>query len=452
MTDDTPIPEDDALAEHARHALQRLAGGNAELPGWGDVQTGVRRFRRRRLAAAGVACAIVLAGAGTAAAVAHRGGKPVDVAGNGPTTSTSAPTTTQPSTSTSSAPPSTPTTGPPGVTPTTPGSVPGETTPKSSAPQPGDFSGAVVIGNPGVLPPPGAVAVGDTINVSASVHNTADHAIWASSSTVPTSLATICTGQAPGTQSLWWMTNILLAPGDADGRDGTFTPTASYTGTVSCEVDIVTTDQRGITFDTSAGGDMATASIVGRVLAVSPMTVQVVPARWAVTTTGKVGPLQLGTSTAADVRTAAGVPDATTTGTFGIPSFPDYDALGFDCAGQQTADRIPLHVQPQLAGPFCRTIFYVNTATNTLAGFETTSDHYATAQGTTVGMTTAEAERRESQTVQPAACRPSGMSFGAPDNPQSPGAIILEMGTSPTDLVTKLTSEDDQIQVGVEFC
>ena len=152
------------------------------------------------------------------------------------------------------------------------------------------------------------------------------------------------------------------------------------------------------------------------------------------------------------MRAARGTPDATTTGTFGIPSFPDYAALGYDCSDQTAPDRIPLHVQPQLAGPFCRTVFYINSSTNTLAAFETKTDGYQTEQGTTVGMTTADAERRESQQVQPAGCRSSGMALGAPDDPKSPGGMILEMGTSPTDLVTQLSAEDNQIEVGVQFC
>ena len=455
MTDDAPIPEDDALAEYARDALRRIAGTASNDPGsWGTVQHRARRVRQRRVASLAAACAIVVAGAGAAAAVARGGGKSLNVAGHGTTTSASASTTTARSASTTSVAPTTSTTRPSGVTPpTTPGSVPGETAPHSSAPQPGDFSGTVAIGDPAIISTVvGKVEVGGHVDVGASVTNTSDHAIWASSSTVPTSLATICTGQSPGTQTLWWMTNILLAPGDSDGRDGTFSPTAAYTGTVSCELDVVTTDQRGITFDTTAGGDMATASIVGRVLAVPAVTIQVVPTRWTVTTTGKVGPLQLGTSTDADVRAARGTPDATTTGTFGISSFPDYDALGYDCADQTAPDRIPLHVQPQVAGPYCRTIFFLNSSTHTLAAFETKTDGYKTEQGTAVGMTTAEAERRESQQVQPAACRASGMTLGKPDDPASPGGIIMEMGTGSTDLVTQLSAEDNQIEVGVQFC
>jgi hypothetical protein len=456
MTDDTPIPDDDAVANRARHALQRLADVDAGSSGtWGDVQMGARRVRRRRVAAVATACAIVLVGAGTAAAVNRGDGKSLNVAGEGTSSSTSEPPApSTPSSSTSVPTSSTTTTQPlPVGHTTTPGSVSGPTTPSSPAPQPGDFSGLVGIDNRAQQSVTGSrVAVGTGVDVGASVQNISDHPIWASSTTVPTSLATICTGQAPGTQTLWWMTNILLAPGDADGRDGTFTPTAAYTGTVSCEVDVVTTDQRGITFDTSAGGDMATASIVGRVLAIAPVSIEVVPARWTVTTTGKVGPLQFGTSTDADVRAAAGTPDATTVGTFGITSFPDYGALGYDCSDKQAPNRIPLHVQPEVTGPFCRTIFFFNTATQTLAGFETTTDAYQTENGTTAGMTTAEAEQRESQTVKPAACRSSGINLGSPDDPQNPGAIILEMGTNSTDLVTLLSAEDNQIEVGVQFC
>jgi hypothetical protein len=68
------------------------------------------------------------------------------------------------------------------------------------------------------------------------------------------------------------MTNVPLAPGDTDGRTGTFTPTAAYAGTVTCELAIVTTDQVGTVFDTSAGGDTATASFIARVPGVPVVT------------------------------------------------------------------------------------------------------------------------------------------------------------------------------------
>ena len=221
---------------------------------------------------------------------------------------------------------------------------------------------------------------------------------------------------------------------------------------MSCELELVMNDTQGVAFDTSAGGDAATVVIIGAVTGVPPVTFWVVPTTWTVTTLGAVGPLQFGVSTDADVRAAIGTPNATARGTFGNPTFPDYDALGYDCTDQETPNRIPLQVQPNVLGPYCSTIFFINVDTKTLAGLQTMSSRYATERGTTVGMATSEAESREGQTVQPAGCRPSGMTFGAPDNQQSPGAIILHMGTNPTDLVTQLSAEDVQIQVGVLFC
>jgi hypothetical protein len=82
------------------------------------------------------------------------------------------------------------------------------------------------------------------------------------------------------------MTNIPMQPGDTDGRTGYFTPTAAYTGTVTCEVVIVTTDQQGTEFDQSAGGDAATAAVIGRVSGIPPVTflVSVAPPNGSTTT------------------------------------------------------------------------------------------------------------------------------------------------------------------------
>ena len=61
--------KDDAVARAARRTLRRLAVG-VSTGSWRDVQRGVRRLRRRRIAVVGAGCALALAGAGAAAAVA----------------------------------------------------------------------------------------------------------------------------------------------------------------------------------------------------------------------------------------------------------------------------------------------------------------------------------------------------------------------------------------------
>jgi len=264
----------------------------------------------------------------------------------------------------------------------------------------------------------------------------------------PTAYATICAGSTPGNQSLWWMTNSPMAPGGTDGRGGVFTPTEKYLGSVTCELDVVTTDGKGTVFDTSAGGDAGTATVVARVTAVAPITVQVVPAKWIVTTSGTVGPLQFGVSTAADVQTAAGTPDSTATGTFSAPGLPDYQALGYDCSDQNPAGRLPLHVQPQEAGPYCRTIFYVNTTSQKLGAFATTSSQYETGHGTTAGMSNAEAQQRES--VAPVYGCFGGIQLG--DLKGTDTEVFIWVAKRPTDTVVQLAAEGASDQVGLMFC
>ena len=282
-SDDTPIPEDDSIAWAARRGLGAIArSSNAHAFSWPLVQTRARRMQRRRLAAVGAAGAIVLLGAGAAvAASGHDSGHRLSVARDAP--STDAPTTTIPLAYDSSSAAMTTIAGPPAT-----GSQ--IAPPASGAPQVGDFAGTVTIG---FHEPTPAMAIGDSVDVSAVVHNTTDHTVWSSTSLLPTALATICTSEASGQQTLWWMTNIPVPPGNSDlnsvGRDGPFRPTADYAGNVTCELDVVTTDQQGKTFDETAGGDAAQATIVGRVTAVAPVTFSV-HADVPTTTTGTTGP------------------------------------------------------------------------------------------------------------------------------------------------------------------
>lgn len=442
MTDDTPVPNDDPIASAARRGLRKIAGADtpAELS-WVAVQSGARRIRRRRLTAAGVACAIVLVAASTAiAAGGDDDGSRVQIAG-GSTTSSGASTT---STSTST----------PGIdnsssVPSATATTTQSTTPApNEAPGPNDVTGTITQAGWYLGPSGREMPAGATGLVDVSIRNVSDHSIWTSNSTLPTALATICTAESSGMQSLWWMTNILLAPGDSSARTGTFTPTDAYIGTVTCELDVVVTDRQH-TFDTSAGGDEAGATIFARVPGVPLVTMQVVPARWKVTTTGGVGPLQLGTSTEAEVRAAAGEPDGTSRSTFEVPGRPDFNALGYDCSDQSAADRISLHPYPQTSGPYCRTVFYVNVDTGTLAAFSTASDQYVTANGVSVGTSGPDAEQLEGKPAVNGCFQ--GIALG--DVSVDPFEVFIwVVGGEPTAKVTSLSAEAASNQVGLMFC
>jgi hypothetical protein len=140
------------------------------------------------------------------------------------------------------------------------------------APTAVDFDGAITVDR---ADPPKTVAVGETVEVESTVHNISEHAIWASSTLVPTALATVCDTEA-GARTLWWMTNILLEPGASSGRGGYFTPTEDYVGMVTCEVVVVTSAGVGDEFDTGAGGDEARTTIIGPVVGVPSVTFTVV--------------------------------------------------------------------------------------------------------------------------------------------------------------------------------
>lgn len=175
-----------------------------------------------------------------------------------------------------------------------------------------------------------------------------------------------------------------------------------------------------------------------------------------VTTTGRVGSLQFGKSTEADVRATIGAPDATTRASFSAPGHPDYDALGYECSTTPAPAKTALVVQPAVRGPYCATIYFVNTATKTLAAFETTSPAYATEQGTTVGMTPAAAQQKEGKQLIPHGCEGSFIQIGSgyPDGPPTTTrAFELIFVDSTADAhVRMIATESNLNPVGMLFC
>jgi pimeloyl-ACP methyl ester carboxylesterase len=166
-----------------------------------------------------------------------------------------------------------------------------------------------------------------------------------------------------------------------------------------------------------------------------------------VATDGQVGSLALGVSTEADVDSALGRPDAAEAGTFEVPNTPNYRALGYQCVNTKTSNLIPLVTYPQEEGPYCRTVYFIDAQTNRLGGFETVSNRYETANGTRVGMSSAEASRRERQPVQ------SGCFGGIDLNPTSARArVYVFAGPAPTGKVADISADSNTDSVGTLFC
>jgi hypothetical protein len=283
--EDPPVPDDDAIAVAARGALGRLAGPDDAPAPWDEVRARGRRVRTMRYAAAGAAALlVVLAGIGTVSAVGGDNDR-VGVAGPDPghaTTTTSSTTTT--TTTTTTTLPSVPPPNGGGPSPTTP---PGAT-PEApeQAPTVNDFDGTIVVyrgpspGDPADVGPPigegETVGVGETVIVTTMIRNISDHEVWPASTLVPVALATVCHADAPDARSLWWVTSPPVRPGEDTGRDGTFIPTERYVGTVTCELDLMTSGPSGDRFDTTAGSDEARSTIIGRMLGVPSVTFTVV--------------------------------------------------------------------------------------------------------------------------------------------------------------------------------
>jgi hypothetical protein len=159
-----------------------------------------------------------------------------------------------------------------------------------------------------------------------------------------------------------------------------------------------------------------------------------------VTMSGKVGSLQMGVSTAADVQAAEGAAEVTATGNVDAGgTYPDYDALGYDCHPRDAHD---------VTG--CATVFDINSKTGTLAGFSTSSSKFATEGGTRVGMTEAQAGMKERQ-PQESGCL-DGMWVNGKAWDEAPGIIFLDVEGNATARVRRLTLDWGPNSVGELFC
>ena len=124
---------------------------------------------------------------------------------------------------------------------------------------------------------------------------------------------------------------------------------------------------------------------------------------------GTVGQFRLGLTVRSPLVAALGPAEATAHGMAGVFQPQPFNALGYQCSpgDPNQSGSMPFAVRPvpgqetsrsspdtPLPGPFCQTIYYLNSA-GILEGFFTASPSFATAKGTRVGMTTAEAQARE---------------------------------------------------------
>jgi hypothetical protein len=168
-----------------------------------------------------------------------------------------------------------------------------------------------------------------------------------------------------------------------------------------------------------------------------------------IVTAESVGPLRFGSATAADVRSKVGTPDAEVRGSFGVSTLPDYEALGYRCSSTKSDQRVHIGAYGSDTPPYCSTVYFINVDTQTLAGFLTTASDDATARGTTVGMTEADAQRREGG-PSIAGCF-TGIRIGSA-TPTGFDRMFVFVGVHPNDQVTGIAVDDPSNSIGNLFC
>ncbi len=173
-----------------------------------------------------------------------------------------------------------------------------------------------------------------------------------------------------------------------------------------------------------------------------------------ITSGGRIGFLQLGTSTQAAVEAALGAPESEAE----IPTNPGSapaKGLGYECSDLMAGGRQP--VGPG-GPPYCRTAYYIDLETGSLGGFWTVSTTYATSHGTHVGTPTQVAARQERH---PAI---GGCLSGITENSRNTSLFItvrgrtkLSTGPNPTihiigGRVVSIAIESRRDPVGILFC
>lgn len=234
MSYDDHVPDDDAIANRARHALHQMAGARTIGSSWADVQTAARRVQQKRLSMVGAAGAIVLIAATAAvAAVGRDDAHPTKGVGSeSPATSTSQTTTSVPFFyGSSSAAPTTPA-GPIAVPGTVAPTVPTQDTgPVVLQPQDGSWEASTSADAK-------QVSVGDTVTLHAELRNTGTQA----QQTIGYgSLGIACdrpigdpyTEGLPFGEFLDW---VVLPPGESHSFSMSFRAEPEWVGSIICGV------------------------------------------------------------------------------------------------------------------------------------------------------------------------------------------------------------------------
>jgi hypothetical protein len=111
-----------------------------------------------------------------------------------------------------------------------------------------------------------------------------------------------------------------------------------------------------------------------------------------ITATGRIGSLRLDQSDKAAIVAFAGEPQVDDVATGAVPG-SGWEALGYGCG--QKATLSPLVAPAGTQGPYCRTVYYLNSTTAMLGTFFTSMPGFRDVRGVGVGMRTAKADHLE---------------------------------------------------------
>jgi hypothetical protein len=111
-----------------------------------------------------------------------------------------------------------------------------------------------------------------------------------------------------------------------------------------------------------------------------------------ITSGGKIGPLDMDRSDMSAIVAFAGEPEVDEVDAGAYPG-SGWEALGYRCGPEDTSS--PLVATAGAQGPYCRTVYYLNSKTDVLGTFFTSMPGFRDAHGVFVGMRTAKADRLE---------------------------------------------------------
>ena len=167
---------------------------------------------------------------------------------------------------------------------------------------------------------------------------------------------------------------------------------------------------------------------------------------------GRVGPLTFDRSTESDVVAFAGQPDATGRGnTDATPRDPDWLALGYGCQEHEARGSIYVNTFD-----YCSTAFFINTWTQRLVGFHSSSRRYSM-RAASSGMSTRAAERHIHSLARGGCLvgfflgwrpRRHATFWGEVDGGRAVGANLRIVGGH----LTSLNLESNRYPVGLMFC